>query len=108
MHAAKAKDFRYNLSEVLQGRLLEMHFKCSASVSKTSSLLYLDIYIKNVSHRTSSPWKALRKGVPFCFQNGIKVLYDLQAVTFIFLAEGECLHPTILWFSCVCTEQTFV
>lgn len=68
----------------------------------------LDIYIKNVSHRTSSPWKALRKGVPFCFRNGIKVLYDLQAVTFIFLAEGECLHPTILRFSCVCTEQTFV
>lgn len=50
--------------------------------------IHLDVRIKNVRSRTSSPWEALRKGVPFCFYNGIKVLYDLQAVTFIFSAEG--------------------
>lgn len=43
MHAAKAKDFRYNLSEVLQGRIIE---ECLYYVLYLVGLIYKILFKK--------------------------------------------------------------
>lgn len=46
MHAAKAKDFRYNLSEVLQGRIIK---ECLYYVLYLMRLIYKILFLKNIA-----------------------------------------------------------
>uniref|UniRef100_A0A8C0R255 Aspartate beta-hydroxylase n=1 Tax=Canis lupus dingo TaxID=286419 RepID=A0A8C0R255_CANLU len=76
---AKAKDFRYNLSEVLQGRLLEMHFK-STCLTKDGSNENIDSLeeVLNILAEESSDW----------FYGFLSFLYDIMT-PFEMLEEEE-------------------
>uniref|UniRef100_A0A452QCT8 Aspartyl beta-hydroxylase/Triadin domain-containing protein n=1 Tax=Ursus americanus TaxID=9643 RepID=A0A452QCT8_URSAM len=78
---AKAKDFRYNLSEVLQGRLLEMRFKSTClSLTKDGSNENIDSLeeVLNILAEESSDW----------FYGFLSFLYDIMT-PFEMLEEEE-------------------
>uniref|UniRef100_A0A8C9AN62 Aspartate beta-hydroxylase n=1 Tax=Prolemur simus TaxID=1328070 RepID=A0A8C9AN62_PROSS len=78
---AKAKDFRYNLSEVLQGRLLEIHFKSThVRLTKDGSNENIDSLeeVLNILAEESSDW----------FYGFLSFLYDIMT-PFEMLEEEE-------------------